>query len=62
MIHSRRLRDLIPIILNRPIPKSAGQGLVRRRDRAIGGSQRFDFVEGLAECIAGQRRGGPGRN
>src|SRR5256885_16081935 len=57
MVQDRRLGDLIPVVLERPIPKSAGQCLVRRSGRAIGGSQRFDFVEGLAVSIAGQRRG-----
>src|SRR6266567_2779406 len=54
-VQGRGLGDLVPIVLNRPIPKSAGQCLVRRGGRAIGGSQRFDLIEGLAICIAGQR-------
>src|SRR5205814_4590111 len=57
MVQDRRLGDLIPIVLDRPIPKSAGQCLARRSGRAIGDSQRFDFVEGLAIGIAGQHRG-----
>src|SRR6266851_4167029 len=56
-VQGRRLGDLIPIVLNRPIPKSASQCLVRRGGRAIGGSQRFDLIKGLAVSIAGQRRG-----
>src|SRR5690349_12949999 len=54
--YRRRLRDLVPVVLNGPIPELSSQCLVGRGDRAVGDSYGFDFVEIDAVLIARQRR------
>src|SRR6266852_1287112 len=55
-----RLRNLVPIILNSPVPKPPGQCLIGRGGRAVNDSNRLDLVESIAVRIAGQRRGRTG--
>src|SRR6516164_10574068 len=54
MCERRDLGDLVPVVLNGPIPKTAGQRLVRGRGCAAGDPQRFDLVEGIDVPVAGQ--------
>src|SRR5579862_560419 len=49
---SCRLADLIPVVLNGPIPKPASQRLVRRSGIAVYDPQRFHFIENVAVHFA----------
>src|SRR6266851_10300843 len=60
MAQGRRLRDLVPVVLDGPVPESTGQRLVRGRRGAVCHAQRLDLVEGIAVRVGGQggRRAG----
>src|SRR6202030_4854752 len=53
---NRRLRDLVPVVLNRSVPEPPDQLLVRRSRGAVGDSQRLHFVEDGGVLGAGQCR------
>ncbi len=54
------LRDLVPVVLDGPVPELAGQRLVRRRGRAPRDAGCLDLVEGVAVRVAGQGGRRPG--
>src|SRR6202022_245998 len=53
---SRRLSDLVPVVLNRSVPEPADERLVGRSSDAVGNAQRLHFVEGGGVRGAGQCR------
>src|SRR6266436_2316649 len=55
MRHGCRLGDLVPVVLNGSIPKTARQRLVWSCGRAPSYSERLHFIENSAVCIARQR-------
>ena len=54
-----RLRDLIPIVLNRAAPKASNHCLVCGAGGAVSDTERLDFIEAIAIGIAGQGRRQP---
>jgi hypothetical protein len=63
VMHQRRgLSDLVPIVLNGPVPKPTGQCLVRGSGGAAGDPQCFDLVESIAVPLLINAGGPPGRN
>ncbi len=53
---NRRLSDLVPVVLNRSVPKPTDEHLVCRSRGAIGDTQRLHFVEDGGVLGAGQCR------
>src|SRR3984893_8993928 len=56
---NRRLRDLVPVVLNRSVPEPPDELLVRRSGGAVGDAQRLHFVEDRGVLGAGQCRRRP---
>lgn len=51
MLQGRGLGDLVPIVLNRPIPKAASQRLVCSAGSTVDNPQGFDLIEAIAVGI-----------
>src|ERR1700688_513581 len=54
MSKCRGLRNLVPIVLDGPIPKTASQGLVGSGCGALDYSERLHFMESISVSITGQ--------
>src|ERR1700688_4144742 len=54
MSKCRGLRNLVPIVLDGPIPKTASQGLVGSGCEALDDSERLHFIESISVSITGQ--------